>query len=314
MSSLFIIGNGFDLSHDMKTKYKHFHCYLKTKYPNAMPNLYNPKLAEELGGGVITKLADEDIGFIMKVICDIEGCEWHSLEESLGKIELANYISSYDNAYDKTSDDEHWRKAYFNRSISRLIMEILFHIPILFSEWVSTIELSHVSPKADFVKLLNKDNDLFLSFNYTKTLEAIYGIKNVCHIHGVQGEVKSILFGHGNEIDFFDNQKSTTPLGAENNFQGIHNWLRKNTQKALRNNKSFFDNLETLNINKIYSYGFSFSQVDEVYIEKICAKVKGKKTTWFLNEHHCEQTLKEYMNTIMRCGFDGTFDKFCVKS
>mgnify|MGYP003501408859 CR=1 FL=1 len=35
-----------------------------------------------------------------------------------------------------------------------------------------------------FKLLINPKDDLFLNFNYTKTLENLYGCNNVCHIHG----------------------------------------------------------------------------------------------------------------------------------
>lgn len=35
MKNLFIIGNGFDLAHNLKTSYEDFHKYLKNKYPQA---------------------------------------------------------------------------------------------------------------------------------------------------------------------------------------------------------------------------------------------------------------------------------------
>lgn len=37
MSNLFVIGNGFDISHKLKTSYENFHTYLKKEYSNAEP-------------------------------------------------------------------------------------------------------------------------------------------------------------------------------------------------------------------------------------------------------------------------------------
>lgn len=44
-----------------------------------------------------------------------------------------------------------------------------------------------------------KNSHYILNFNYTDTLEKIYGEKSVFHIHGNQHS--SIIFGHGNYVD-----------------------------------------------------------------------------------------------------------------
>lgn len=120
----------------------------------------------------------------------------------------------------------------------------ILEIPAYFSEWISTIKVNKfnkVLPKEDFIRLINKENDFFLSFNYTKTLEYLYGAKNVCHIHGVQG--RDLIFGHGDNYDYLSNENYGSLPGTEYSFQKMHDSLKKNTQKALEDNQTFLKSL-----------------------------------------------------------------------
>lgn len=76
--------------------------------------------------------------------------------------------------------------------MSKNILGSVIEIKKLFAEWVDTIDLANVRIDENFSKLI-KDNDLFLSMNYTYTLEQVYGIseKMIVHLHGEQ---KKILF------------------------------------------------------------------------------------------------------------------------
>lgn len=162
----------------------------------------------------------------------------------------------------------------------------------------------------DFINLLNAENDKFLTFNYTKTLEAVYKVKNVCHIHGEQGG--KLLFGHGNDEDYYEDNMSSH-VGSEDALQEIQNGLMKNTKEAINENRSFFDGLSQ-NIDKVYSYGFSFSKVDEVYIREICKKLSTSNVTWYLNDFDCEEQRNEYIEIIKSCGFMGDFGTYHIAS
>ena len=66
-------------------------------------------------------------------------------------------------------------------------------------EWLQTIDTSQAMCKKD--SLINNRNDLFMSFNYTDTLEKVYGIKDVLHLHGGIPSCCEIapIMGHGNK-------------------------------------------------------------------------------------------------------------------
>ncbi|UPK41171.1 hypothetical protein KET34_17815 [Paenibacillus pabuli] len=51
-------------------------------------------------------------------------------------------------------------------------------------------------------------------------------------------------------------------------------------------------------VDKVYSFGFSFSKVDEIYIQEIC-KSLSKDVTWYLNEHNTPEERKQQQEVIL---------------
>lgn len=139
----------------------------------------------------------------------------------------------------------------------------------------------------------------FLNFNYTMTLENLYNIpsENICHIHILNG---NFIFGHGIMEDLtmkYDKMYKDTDIARI--FQQITESLRKNTSRCLTQNKNFFAKLN--NITDIYSYGFSFSNVDLPYINRICQVVNTSNATW----HQYMYNGNDYTEVLKDCGFNG---------
>ncbi|MFB5934557.1 AbiH family protein [Peribacillus frigoritolerans] len=175
---------------------------------------------------------------------------------------------------------------------------------------MNTISLDSVETNGDFRKLVN-DQDLFFTFNYTDTLEEVYGIQedNICHIHGKQNE--EIFFGHGNFEDY-TGSCIEKHIGTQDSLSKIYDQLRKRTDEALDNNLDFFYSLEEADINKIYSYGFSFSEVDMVYLQEICNQVNTKNMIWYFNNFDVSKHNK-YKDVLRKCGYTGAFNTFHIK-
>lgn len=98
--------------------------------------------------------------------------------------------------------------------------------------------------------------------------------------------------------------------GAEDSLQNIQDVLRKNTGDALAVNADFFDNISTC-ANKIYSFGFSFSEVDQIYVKKVCEDLHTENTVWYLY-HRSSDAHKSYQSIIRKCGFKGRFSTFRI--
>lgn len=313
MSSLFIIGNGFDIAHDLKTSYEEFHKYLKLEYPDARPLYdYAAPLLNRTPDGEFVYDEVEGVSVIMTVISDAvpNGEKWSDLENSLGHLNLSEYFED-DLFFDEEDDDyNEWDTVYENEDIASNLIYVLEDIPEYFSKWIDTIDIDKSIPcKKDFKKLID-DDSIFLNFNYTETLENVYDIKdeNVYHIHGKQGG--KLVFGHGNNEDRSEEYMSSH-IGSENALSNLDDILRKDTKKVIRENNYFFDSL-TSNIDKIYSFGFSFAEVDQIYIKEICKKLCGENVIWYLNDHD-EHKYEEYKKIIRACGFNGEFSTYSVK-
>jgi hypothetical protein len=181
--------------------------------------------------------------------------------------------------------------------------------------------LSHVNsqttleghpPKKQLLQILGRANsNYFFTFNYTRTLERIYGVSenDICHIHGVSQDSKNInnfasedlIFGHGEE---------SFGTNVTNIFTTAYNIAKKPVNQCIVNNELFFEKLGDM--NSIYSYGFSFSDVDMPYVSKICNSIRDTSTVvWYLNDFNPNEH-EILKRKIVASGFNGQFDTFHV--
>ncbi|MFJ5791037.1 bacteriophage abortive infection AbiH family protein [Lysinibacillus sp. NPDC093197] len=306
--NLFIIGNGFDLAHELPTSYKHFHSYLKTMYPKALETSPSFNISSTLmpdGSEVYDD--DEVVAFLMDVISKAEedGDHWCNIEQSLGYLDFDDYLDDMSYLYDE--DDENfneWHMAYNHEDVSQNFYHVTIQIKEFFSRWINSIDISDVEVKPTLNDLIDASNDYVINFNYTRVLEDIYGVENVFHIHGEQNN--EIIIGHGVEREDFENGY----VGTEFSLAELHSSLRKDTSKIIRANRSLFDSLGL--VNKIYSHGFSFSEVDLPYIKEICSVLDTKDITWYLNDYDSIETRSRFIESIKECGFKGDFAVFNI--
>lgn len=301
--NLFIIGNGFDLAHGLATRYNDFKIYLEKTYPQAIEDIYTIPEPIILADGSTKYEEEVVVGFLLGIISQVEGENWEDLESTLGKLDYSDFFQ----VFELQDDDKENRIYYNNEDISKNILESVTEIKKLFAEWVDTIDLTNARIDKNFSKLI-QDDDLFLSMNYTYTLEQVYGIseKMIIHLHGEQK--KDIIFGHGNSKNYWEYYNNYY-TGAEDNISELYDTLRKDTNKVIRNNSKFFKKQTLEDVSNIYSFGFSFSDVDQIYITEICKYINNKNVIWFLNNYDKKRN-EEFKKIIEECGFKGTFSIF----
>ena len=308
--NLFIIGNGFDLAHGLKTSYEDFRRYLLKEYPDVDPEEFVMPDTYMMPDGGETFDDITAVSFIMRIISLTEGDKWKNVEATLGILDFSECFDWITYDRDSDGDIDPWKQVSQNEDIASNLVLPMTKITEYFSDWVDTIEINDkINIKDDFAKLMDADKDLFLTFNYTETLELVYSAKNVCHIHGMQGEV--ILFGHGNDIDNSEENMNNC-IGAENALDQIKSSLRKNTRSAIEKHKDFFDSIDS-KVDKVYSFGFSFSEVDAIYIERICKRLTNPNVVWFLNSYDDNAMRNEYMKSISNCDYKGKFSTYNVR-
>lgn len=142
-------------------------------------------------------------------------------------------------------------------------------LKLAFTEWVQALSLEDVRRQYDIFG----EDSLFITFNYTLTLENVYHIPayRILHIHGmVEGEFPQLVVGHNmpdTEVDYI--------FSSENDFEEeackevaalIKNW-HKDTAGIIANYEGIFSQLS--NVKDVYVLGHSMSEVDLPYFEKI---------------------------------------------
>ncbi len=306
MQTLYIIGNGFDCyAHDMPTQYSDFRNYLVQRFPDYQKD-YGGILSYTIASdGAENYDMNEVVGAIIRTIDECSKPDWGDLEACLGENFLD--VIAYENEWAfevprfDGDDDNIFHSVYDNEDISRSVIGAYEILKLLFTDW-SQYELSRINYH-NIRKLDKKPSfkkSLFLNFNYTRTLERVYGIGDarICHIHGDVGcEKEDIYFGHGNDEEF---ACFTQYIGIEDAFSRLKYVLKKDTKSALERNAVFFNKLS--GINKIYSFGFSFSAVDMIYIEEIVKKLDPHKVRWYFNAYDWVNN-RDYVETVKSLGF-----------
>lgn len=318
MPNLFIIGNGFDLAHKMKTSFNDFRDYLYLNYPEGMDNgLYVPDpvtgpsgedlLCEAYVAGLIAYLLNE-------VAPDDKNNksmpDWSEIEKFLGMMDLKECFDCVEPQCDKEGDRNYFWEREIAGSICGSMALAIPQITDFLSEWIRTVEISKF-PICRFQELIHPKEDLFLTFNYTQTLEKLYACEkaNVCHIHGAVSDNfyqdEKLILGHCGSKNYLCDE--SVPYEMGDGLQEIYEKLRKDTADQMRLHADFFNRIKNTKIEKIYSFGFSFAAVDLPYIQKVCGSIDTKQISWGLNIYDKESRRLQYMNTIKQLGFQGNF-------
>jgi len=189
--TLYIIGNGFDLHHGIASKYSDFKTYL-AKY-------------------------DRDLLYALEHLYDCKDI-WGDFEQNLLTISRAtfiNYISPLFPTNEVDDEDFTYAELFFSQdSAGNLVDELTENLRKRFHQWIRTLTM----PPGHEQRIIELDpNALFLSFNYTDFIEAVYKIPahQTCYLHGKKSDkTGSIILGHGESPE-----------------NSLENWLKQNDKK-----------------------------------------------------------------------------------
>lgn len=303
-NKLYIIGNGFDLAHDLRTSYTDFYDWLRgTSYQVDNKNDYSE---------FVTQM-DE----IFAYANDGDPIEWWSdFENALGNLQIDEYIENVANEYNE--DDPSSLSEQVSAHVDYIAKPLgLDEIQTKFSEWVKKIPVYEDMEPCFTDEDIDKDG-LFLTFNYTDTLEKVYKINpsNILHIHGQASDSDTeIVVGHITQYDTRDYAETEEKLfGVDSD--GIFpllvdtmNGLRKPVKKLIEQNKDWFKQLQEQNVKEIYLYGLSFGEIDDDYFREIHKLLPD--ASWIFAIHaNGERTQKRRVRRInefiKRIGIDKT--------
>lgn len=286
MTRLFVIGNGFDIKHDLKTSFQSF------KNEVAKNDL---KLFETINEA--EKKYNEHNPYNTSN-------EWSDFEELLRYVDFANNSSNYTDDLKKLLDQNN------NRNILNNNNKIIDDINKQFNKWVSNIELN-INGKS---KKINNEN-CYLSFNYTRVLQKKYNInkKNINQIHISQSSSRPYIFGMKKIEE--DNSPSSN---FKSSIDDIINDASKIFEKPV--DKIIDEGLVNYkNVTEIYFWGFSLSDVDKPYIEKIFEDNKNTIEKVYLCKHQFDPKVgecsesndkKRYYKFLKEHNFEDKLEKF----
>ncbi len=300
---VYLIGNGFDLHHHLKTKYSDFKEFLfrqNSSLVNKIDEIFSDK-----GWG------RDEIEF------------WSTLEEMLETLSYIDECELYQDAFDGSETDtdraSYWHDPKFNADNKSEELLIPLEMKKYFDNWVDSIDLQNV--KIDKSLELCKTS-FYLCFNYTETLQKVYKVpeKQVLHIHGKIG--KEYILGHNGseEIPYKgdlwqpyddgsgqltsdeDIRSVEVKESINDTYLNLFGSYYKNSVKLIEKNKEWFNNFS--NADNVIIIGLSMGNEDMVYLEKIVELVPP----------NCQFTIYYYKsNDYIVSNLGGLLNRFKVE-
>lgn len=281
---LYIIGNGFDIHHDIPSRYSDFCNWLKDNDFDLLERLhYFYRIDEEW---------------------------WYQFEYKLGYPDMNDYIAKTASEAQPNygSDDFRDRDYYVGQFVAEdEIGKLVFDIRVAFKSWI----ISLCAPNIDKKILIDKDAAFFITFNYTDTLQKLYNIplSQILFIHGSVVAGTDLVLGHNRLSDDLNLEFSLkSPIPPDNlDEEELIEWydmycddgedfiyqsvreevvsqicnLKKDTKSIIDVNRDIFESLS--DVQTIYIYGFSFSLIDEPYLNEIVNRVDISITNWIVS-------------------------------
>ncbi len=271
--TLYIIGNGFDLYHGVKSKYKHFYCWLNLndheEFVNEM-EMFFPRL-------------------------EISSCSlWSNFEQVLNK-----YIPNDIYQQLREHPDNPWNESELDKAVAGLNF-IVNNMRPLMKDWAEHIDTQNVKQKLPLSK-----ESLYLTFNYTKILEDVYTIpqNHICHIHG-SIDSNEVIVGHNltTAPDYYKKAKTPEEERVCERITEIMQQLNKRIKKNITES-SFFDSLQ--NITNVVVIGHSMSSIDLPYFCEISERIVPNSCWYFSsykNTYDIDMRIQSFINyTSFKC-------------
>lgn len=246
---LYILGNGFDLAHRLRTSYSDFQefCSFRSE---------------------------------LERICPLEP-NWSNFEEALGEIEP-------DQAYDQATShlppfDYEFREVYQREdAVDNEVLTPLRELREELLRWLRSISLSGVGREFRL-----SSNSLYLTFNYTYLLEEVYGVSanRVLHIHGALMDEGDIVVGHNNRCVSLGSslEEGAWPfvVDACDSIFKIVNQYYKNVDLIIKANEPFWKSL--VEIEEIVVFGHSYNEIDREYFHVVSENAPSAK--WIMHTY-----------------------------
>ena len=259
---LYILGNGFDIAHGISSRYSDFEKWVKARGNKQLVDMMNIFFSNEhyLWADVETALGEYREGDIFDYCKPDEEIDYDHMMRSVAA----------------TEDGPDW---FFKPILNEFLGN--------FTEWVDSIDISSACQQQQ-LGMQSK----YLTFNYTETLEKVYGIQDdkILHIHGsraVKGD--AYIMGHNNikSDNLYDtlNGELYFEQDTKNKIISRMNELYKDTSSIIRHNATFFRSLS--GITHVVVIGHSVNEVDWPYFDEVNKNI-GPNAQWQFHSHSSE--------------------------
>lgn len=306
-----IIGNGFDLYHGLPSSYYFFACYLIN-----CDNEFYEEFCKAYDSPYCEIISHDEYKYI------ITNSLWSDFERNLSEVDEFFVVDRYENDLGLEND--------YPTDIEMNEYEIALQLQKSFSGWVGkTLDIKgnyelieeHILNKVQFDK-----DDYFIVFNYTHTLEKIYGIneEKIYYIHGECFDKDSeLIFGHGDdkrisdieriiskhedEYDF--TQKSHNKIGEYNCLLKLIKSLKKDVDACIVDLDYFCRGIEEV-VTNIDVYGMALGEVDLPYFKTL--RNKYPQAYWRFSYYDSSEITrlnhiaKEQLNLV-----ENNYELFC---
>ena len=238
---LYIIGNGFDLHHNLRTSYANFREKKKKKKHLSLWE----KLLDIYGDA-----PKQDFW-------------WKDFENMLGNIDYAHLTALRNGEALGASRAKNFLK---------------WNLRTFFGDWIKVVESNQDYRKIKLMDEIEKEA-LFFTFNYTLLLEKAYHVeeRQVWHIHESIKNADKIVVGHDSDYaSLFSSYRSyiknnpnvqIRPDIIDGINQQVSDAAKKVKDRIYLNGERFN---EYSDIKHFVVMGFSFNDIDLPYIKKIC--------------------------------------------
>ncbi len=302
--NILIVGNGFDLAHDLPTQYKKFlDCVndigsikedgmsdwkkeIKIKIENNFWIKWFNNCIKYIGIGWIDfeKEISAVIKSFEKLYIDARALNINDNAVTQQQKEIIKILNNDDYAYD---DNLTFKAMHKSKRILYNDLNILIEcLEIYLGQYVQQLQPEKLSP--DVFEL---DIDCVLSFNYTDTYERLYSCKHSVKYDYIHGKVRNddttdnnMVLGIDEYLIGEEKDNNTDFISFKKFYQRIHKktgciykeWLNK-----------INDNKEQ---NHLYIYGHSLDKTDgDILKELICNQYINTKVYYYNNEAYGKQ-------------------------
>lgn len=267
-NKLIIIGNGFDLHHGMKTKYSDYREFLIKEGHKNIVEAFESNM-------------DSNVNTIDY---------WNKMEENIGRVK-------FDLLGDCRCSNE-----YLGQMINKKFNEMISYWPQIKNniyDWIKNID--YKNPSSDLKNIITNEN-YYISFNYTNTLERHYKIKknNICYIHGDASKTSELVLGHRHE-----ESKPKWPESYEDYNGGLVSTTIANTKFSEETRKkveeiyknSCLENVLLQNkFSEIIVLGLSLNETDKYYLEQLCKLCPTAVWTYYCHINPAKKTMNNAEN------------------